>query len=286
LEILKSGNKRWTGTVTITVFGENDKAVSDVTAYGTWFGGANGAASCVTDSVGQCSLSKSTKGDSLTFTLDEITGINLTYDSTANNAENSITINRDETLPDQNTIPISDAGGPYSGIINETIAFDGFGSSDPDGDSLTYSWDFGDGNTSNDENPTHIYTLDGMFNVTLEVTDSQGASATNSTIVTISSQGGTNLTITQISPNSMIKGQTVSATILGTGFEQNASVGFSGEKWTPKAISIAVIDSQTIEIDVTRTSAGPDKIFVYDVTVTNPNGDSFTILESFIVTGH
>jgi hypothetical protein len=181
LEILKSGNKRWTGTVTITVFGENDNEVSDVTAYGTWSGGANGDASCVTDDVGQCSLSKSTKGDNLTFTLNDITGTNVTYDSSSNNVENSITINKDGTLPGQNNIPVSDAGGPYSGIISEIIVFDGSGSSDPDGDALTYSWNFGDGNISIDENPTNIYTSDGTYNVTLEVTDSQGASDIHST---------------------------------------------------------------------------------------------------------
>jgi hypothetical protein len=284
LEILKSGNKRWTGTVTITVFGENDNEVSDVTAYGTWSGGANGDASCVTDDVGQCSLSKSTKGDNLTFTLNDITGTNVTYDSSSNNVENSITINKDGTLPGQNNIPVSDAGGPYSGIISEIIVFDGSGSSDPDGDALTYSWNFGDGNISIDENPTNIYTSDGTYNVTLEVTDSQGASDIHSTIVTISSQGSTDLEITKVSPNSMIKGQTVSVTILGTGFDQNASVEFSGKKWVPNVISTVVVDSQTIEIDVTRTSAGPDRVFVYDVTVINSNGDSFTAPQSFTVT--
>jgi hypothetical protein len=82
----------------------------------------------------------------------------------------------------------------------------------------------------------------------------------------------------------MIKGQTVSVTILGTGFDQNASVEFSGKKWVPNVISTVVVDSQTIEIDVTRTSAGPDRVFVYDVTVINSNGDSFTAPQSFTVT--
>jgi len=34
---------------------------------------------------------------------------------------------------------------------------------------ITYSWDFGDGTTSTDENPTHVYTTEGTFTVTLSV---------------------------------------------------------------------------------------------------------------------
>lgn len=39
----------------------------------------------------------------------------------------------------------------------------------------TYSWDFGDGQTSTDENPTHTYTSNGAFTACLTVTDSCGA---------------------------------------------------------------------------------------------------------------
>ena len=36
---------------------------------------------------------------------------------------------------------------------------------------MTYSWDFGDGNTSSLMNPSHIYTTEGIYSVTLTVTD-------------------------------------------------------------------------------------------------------------------
>ena len=38
----------------------------------------------------------------------------------------------------------------------------------------SYSWDFGDGNTSTDENPTHTYAMDGTYDVTLNVTNDCG----------------------------------------------------------------------------------------------------------------
>lgn len=43
----------------------------------------------------------------------------------------------------------------------------------------TYEWEFGDGMTSTDENPTHTYTETGLYNVTLLVTDSNGCAAPN-----------------------------------------------------------------------------------------------------------
>ncbi len=40
-----------------------------------------------------------------------------------------------------------------------------------------YAWDFGDGNTSTDENPSHTYAAYGLYNVSLEVTDAGGCTA-------------------------------------------------------------------------------------------------------------
>lgn len=41
-----------------------------------------------------------------------------------------------------------------------------------------YSWNFGDGSTSNDENPTHIYQTGGTYTVTLEATGGPNAGIT------------------------------------------------------------------------------------------------------------
>jgi len=48
-------------------------------------------------------------------------------------------------------------------------------SSDPDGKVVKWEWDFGDGGTSTRQNPTHRYLDDGEYEVTLIVTDDDGA---------------------------------------------------------------------------------------------------------------
>jgi len=80
-------------------------------------------------------------------------------------------------IPPANRAPVADPGGPYSGETGMEIRFDGSASSDPDGDSLTYAWDFGDGNTGSGATPTHSYASSGVYEVSLIVNDGELASA-------------------------------------------------------------------------------------------------------------
>ena len=45
---------------------------------------------------------------------------------------------------------------------------------DLDGGQVEYAWDFGDGNSANTANPTHIYETPGSYPITLTVTDNEG----------------------------------------------------------------------------------------------------------------
>lgn len=58
-------------------------------------------------------------------------------------------------------------------------------SSDPDGTISSYSWNFGDGQTSTLQNPSHAYGAAGIYTVALTVTDNGGATNTVTHPVTV-----------------------------------------------------------------------------------------------------
>ena len=59
---------------------------------------------------------------------------------------------------------------PMSPSTRDTIQFTDT-STDPDGEIVAWLWDFGDGTTSTEQNPTHRYKKGGVYTVTLTVTD-------------------------------------------------------------------------------------------------------------------
>lgn len=75
------------------------------------------------------------------------------------------------TVTVTNRAPVANPGGPYNGYRNQAITMNGAGSSDADGDPLSYSWDFGDGTTGTGPTPSHVYAASGSYTITLVVND-------------------------------------------------------------------------------------------------------------------
>ncbi|UXI67935.1 M4 family metallopeptidase [Tahibacter amnicola] len=86
-----------------------------------------------------------------------------------------------------NQSPVAAFTATPSGL---SVAFNGSGSSDPDGSIASYAWSFGDGTNGSGATVNKTYSAAGTYTVSLTVTDNQGATNTRTQSVTVTSGGG------------------------------------------------------------------------------------------------
>jgi glucose/arabinose dehydrogenase/PKD repeat protein len=72
-----------------------------------------------------------------------------------------------------------------SGRSPMQVKFSSEGTSDADGDALTYSWDFGDGGTSTEADPRHLYKENGTYTATVTAKDGSGRTGSASVHITV-----------------------------------------------------------------------------------------------------
>lgn len=116
---------------------------------------------------------------------------------------------------------VSISATPTAGLSPLTVQFSSAGSKDPEGKALTYAWDFGDGGTSTDANPTHIYNSNGVqkFTAKLTVSDPDGGSASDTILITVGDRPPT---------------ATISTPADGTSFRPGQTVTFQGSATDPE----------------------------------------------------
>lgn len=146
----------------------------------------------------------------------------------------------------------------YTFVVNgATVAFTSTSTNPAGSGPLTYNWDFGDGNSSTQANPTHTYTAGGTFGVTLTVTNNCGSaikvqsvniplapvagfSANNTTGCTPFTVNFTNLSVGANTYNWTFQGGTP-----GTSTAQNPSVVYA----TAGVFDVTLIVSNAIGSD-------------------------------------
>lgn len=85
-----------------------------------------------------------------------------------------------------NKAPTSNAGPDRFVHPNTMLGFDGRLSADPDGSIVSYSWNFGDGSpAAMGAQTSHQFAMVGPYTVTLTVTDDQGQTATDTAVITV-----------------------------------------------------------------------------------------------------
>jgi glucose/arabinose dehydrogenase len=85
-----------------------------------------------------------------------------------------------------NRNPVASATAtPSSGDTPLAVSFNASGSTDPDGDALTYAWDFGDATLGAGIAPAHTYASSGRYVARLTVADGKGGTSTWQTTISV-----------------------------------------------------------------------------------------------------
>ncbi|HEX4915707.1 MAG TPA: PKD domain-containing protein, partial [Vicinamibacterales bacterium] len=167
-----------------------------------------------------------------------------------------------------NRAPAAHVGGPYSGEAGAAIAFDGKSSTDPDGDPLTFSWDFGDGSQpGTGDAPSHAYQTSGAFTVTLTVSDGRGGQNSRATTVAVGAAGDrAPPSVTLTGPREVLPGEQVTITAQATDNVKVDKVRFEVDGANPsdaltqpflRAITVPAVATPGTEILVKATATDP-----------------------------
>lgn len=112
--------------------------------------------------------------DALVYEYETPGNYTITVTVTDNlGAETQVTVQ----IEVRNLLPIARIASFLAGNAGSPIRFNGSLSSDPDGGTLTFAWDFGDGETGTGATTQHTYATDGTYLATMTVTDEHGGSA-------------------------------------------------------------------------------------------------------------
>jgi glucose/arabinose dehydrogenase len=122
------------------------------------------------------------------------------------------------------------SGTPTAGVAPLSVNFSSAGSNDPNGDALSYSWNFGDGVLSGLANPSHVYSTNGIYQSVLTLSDGRGGVDIKSITITVGNRPPTANIENPASGSLYRVGDTLTAQGTGTDPE-NGALPLSAYHW-------------------------------------------------------
>jgi len=113
----------------------------------------------------------------------------------------------------------------------------------------SWSWDFGDGTTSTEQNPAHTYTKPGVYTVSLTATNT-GGSNTETQIITVNDVTAPIVNSSQVGG---VFNTTQTVTLNATDDSDSATIYYTTDGTDPKTSSTRSVYTGPIEIDGTTT---------------------------------
>ena len=164
--------------------------------------------------------------------------------------------NEDDSPPPTTDAVVASFQATVSSTNWQEVSFSNFSLN-----AVSYSWDFGDGNSSTEESPTHTYVAEGDYTITLTATGSDGTTDDKSETITITDPNAANAFLAGTSSKTWHLLREGVALGIGEGVNNNNWWAFGGV--TPLAERPCILDdSYTFHADGTWVFESNNTLFV------------------------
>jgi len=193
------------------------------------------------------------------------------------------------TISIENSAPVANAGADQAVLVGNTVVLDGSGSTDADGNTLTFRWSLTPPLDSaavlsdpTAVKPAFLADMPGDYVAQLIVNDGLVSSVPDTSAVNVMSAA---LAVESVAPNAVSVNATATLSIAGSGFMPGASVSItSGEGPAPTVSGVEVQDGSSLTAQVQIKGGGPPRTRYWHVVVTNPDGATAVLPGGFAVT--
>ncbi len=213
-------------------------------------------------------------GKSATYTFSKAGTFSVKVTASGTNMSQEETATKEITITSATVKPVASfTSNTSSGTAPLSVKFEDTSTGSP----TSWQWDFGDGNTSTNQNPDHVYTVADTYTVKLTVTGEGGISDSTTTAITISGNGA--VPVVTISSFLAVKVNevvtfTASATNSPTSYTWNFGDDTSNETGVSPTHSFSRVGTYNVTCTATN-SVGSSRTAVRTITVSE--GESTTV---------